>query len=221
MLTWGKVLEWSRNTCDSYPDSGRYSEWFWTALLATYGTRSSRSLLQAAAQLATQHCAHPDYAIGSGMRVCDCHMQPRRLTPFGTAVWEGDASAAAWYHLPLVKAYFLALLGEDEERANLYLLEFAEWRQSRAQAFDIARGIGDIPRAHALARQIVGEDPRRVYFFCRRDGINDPELLECARHGLLEDPNLLQAPWCAQVTGDTEFSRQIATARVVARLRAG
>lgn len=207
MLTWGKVLEWSRSTDDPH----RYSEWFWTALLATYGTKSHQDILQLAAQLATRHRAHPDHTIGWGTLVCDCHMQPRRLTPFGSAVWEGDASAAAWYHFPLVRAYFLALLGEDEERAGLYLLEFAEWRQSRAQAYDIAKGIGDVLRAHALAWQIVDEHPQRVYFFCRQD-ISDPDLLERARQGLLKDPNPLQAPWCARATGDTEFEQRIAVA---------
>lgn len=216
MLTWKKVHEWA-----GIPDSQRryswhYRGWYWTALLATYGKLLRTELLKAAAELAVQHREHPDYSIHRNESYCLCHMRPRLLESYNEATWDGDSSVAAWYHLPLVKAYMLALLASDEDAASSYLMEFGA-QLGFWQAFDIARGIEDIPRTHSLARQIVDQYPQRVYFLCR-ETITDPELLERARQGLLADPNPLQAVYCAEATRDEEFLGRIRVERAAAAL---
>lgn len=205
MLTWEKIYEWCQVHNDHYP--ARYSTWFWTAFLATYGHLFKWELTRAAADLAAQHREHPDYSVGPGVRYCLCHQRPH-FYESGHAVWHGDPSAAAWHHFPLVKAYFLALLAGNDDEASRYLMEFAGWRQSLMEAYNIALSIGDIARAHALARQIVDDHPQTVYFLCRKE-VNDPELLERARAGLMKDPNLHHVRWCAEATKDTEFIARI------------
>lgn len=217
MLTWQKVYEWAGTPEDQHRYPGHYRGWYWTAFLASYGRLLPSGLLKAADELAVEHRRHPDYSIHYNGLCCQCHMRPRLLKSFDQATWEGDVSVAAWYHLPLIKAYLLALLGGDEAVAERYLWEFGESQRGLLQAYDIAQGIGDIPRAHALARRIVDQHPERVYFLCR-EAVADPELLERARRGLLADPNPLQAVHCAEVTGDTEFLGRINVERDAAAL---
>lgn len=214
------IIEWCQDK--GSPNLNRYGAWYWTAFLATYGPGrgfNRAELLRRASSLARADRAKPDYAISWGSRICECHMEPRFLNLHDiirAAVWEGHASASAWHHLPLVKAYVLALIAGEEALAEQYLNEFAGWRTERHEnffwAFEIAEGIDDLARAHALAREIVGQNPQAVYFFCRRK-VNDPDLLERARQGLLSVPGLLQANHCARVTEDTEFLAEIAAAQ--------
>lgn len=206
MLTWQTLYQWASVSPDRPTYPGYFHGWFWTAFLATYGRFLQPSwLLEVAAELATKHRQHPDYSVHPDERYCRCHKRPRLLGSCGGATWEGDYSAAAWYHLPLVRAYILALLAGDEGMAESYLREFGASRRGPLEAYDIAQGIGDIPRAYALAGEIVDQYPQRVYFLCRTEDIHDPELLERARRGLLADPNPLQALHCAEATSDTEF----------------
>lgn len=212
VLTWKKIREWCRAP-DDHPH--HYDGWFWTAFYATYGLQTRRELVEQALALAALHRKHPDCSVERGMYYCYCHMDPRLLGLTSNAIWEGNPSVTAWHHFPLVRAYLLSLLVGDDESAARYLTEFGEWRQSRVEEYDIALGIGDIARAHALARHIVDKHYQQVYFFCRNH-VNDPDLLERARDGLMKDTNLLRAPWCARTTNDTEFLERIAAVRSAA-----